>query len=822
MPRYKLSTLALWVDGKMNASGDPEISKLLIDSRKLFEPSETLFVAIRGAQHDGHQYINGLYVNGVRAFLVDGNFSDASLYPDASFCVVEHTLRAFQKMAEAHRRLLNTPILAITGSNGKTIVKEWISHLLGHEVVHIRSPRSYNSQVGVPLSLWLLEPQVKLGIIEAGISMPGEMARLEQMIAPDMVLFTNLGQAHQENFESLEQKKFEKTALALHAGAVFEGGFAARPFARRGNAGAHNRVVSWGNSPFDDLFIHSVQTGAEGFSLLSCSWKERLFDVEIPFSDSASVENAMHALLFALHMGIAPDLLMQRCSTLQPIEMRMEQKEGHHNCLLINDAYNADVTSLEIALDFLHRQGSKQGLSATLILSDILQSGLAPDALCRRIEALLREKKVNRFIGIGPVLSGFLAPRMPQHLFFSSTQQFLSQITENDFRNEAILLKGSRSFMFERIAEMLELKRHRTVMEINLNALAHNIQSVRCRLQPGTRLLAMVKAFSYGSGSFEIASLMQHQQVDCLGVAFADEGYDLRTAGITLPIVVMSPDERSFERMLHCDLEPEIYNLTMLEKFAHAVQRQGLEKAGIHLKLDTGMYRLGFLEPELPGLLAALKQYPQVYVKSVFSHLVGSDEAEHDAFTLAQITAFEQACAQIKAVTGYGFVRHLLNSAGIERFPQAQYEMVRLGIGLYGISTEPHNDLRNVATLKSYVSQLKTVPAGRSVGYSRKSVVDADTPVAVIPVGYADGLDRRLSNGRGKLWINGAFAPIIGNICMDMCMANVTGIDVKEGDEVVVFGDAYPVWEMSQSVGTIPYEVLTGISRRVKRVYFSE
>lgn len=821
MAKYSISALAEACGGTVVGDGNILISRLIIDSRKLFNPQGTLFVAIEGRQHDGHKYIEGLYSKGVRVFLVSSRFEEIVFYPDCTFLIVNHPLSAFQLIAGWHRRTVGCQVTAITGSNGKTIVKEWLSHLIGDDMITVRSPRSFNSQVGVPLSLWMLDHSTQLGIIEAGISELGEMEILERIIAPNSVLITNIGPAHQENFLSLEQKLTEKLMLCTHADTVFYCNDQPLVANAVEQMPVYARRVSWGRRVGCELQVLEVQRKETG-CVVNTVFQGAHCSFEILFSDAASIENALHAILMALSFGVDVSAVQKRCLSLQQVGMRMEQKEGHNNCLIIDDAYNADIGSLEIALDFLHQQGNKKGLAPTLILSDILQAGMSQEELYGRVVTLLKEKGVQRLIGIGPNISASLVAQFPEGRFFSSTSQFLAEMGVGDFRNEAILLKGSRVFMFERIAEMLELKRHRTVMEINLNALADNINHVRSQLKPSTKLLAMVKAFSYGSGSYEIASLMQHQKVDYLGVAFADEGYDLRTAGIDLPIIVMNPDVRSFGLMLNYDLEPEIYNVEMLLGFADAARSQGVDNVGVHIKIDTGMYRLGFLPHEIDALIDVLKSLPQLYVKSVFSHLVGSDEAVHDDFTHRQIDLFTSACNRIESAVGYPFIRHILNSSGIERFPEAQFEMVRLGIGLYGISSQQDSHLRNVATLRSYVSQIKTVPAGETVGYSRKSQVAVDTLIAVVPVGYADGLDRRLSNGAGKLLINGRFAPIIGNVCMDMCMADITDIGVQEGDEVVVFGDAYPVWEMAKSVGTIPYEVLTGISRRVKRIYYYE
>jgi alanine racemase len=820
MAKYLLSRLASFCGGEVSGE-DRVISRLIIDSRKLFNPDGTIFVAIEGATHDGHQYISELYDKGVRAFIVTHRFGREASFDGASFIKVDNSTAALQAIAASHRRNVGCGVVAITGSNGKTIVKEWISHLLGDDIVNVRSPRSYNSQVGVPLSLWQLNDDTGLGIIEAGISMRGEMGVLEGIIAPNEVIITNIGPAHQENFASIEEKLSEKLLLCRNAGTIIFCGDNKLVAGAVRNSYPTKNLVSWGREEGSTLRITNLSTN-NGTTNIQFDFGNISYRLAIPFSDAASIENALHAVCYSLYKGIRAENVISRCATLETVGMRLEQKEGHNNCLIIDDAYNADVSSLEIALDFLHQQGNKKGLKPTLILSDIFQTGITADKLYSQVVELVEEKGVQRLIGIGPSISKALAGRVKNGRFFLSTAQFLGEMSMSDFRNEAILLKGSRSFMFERIVEMLEQKRHRTVMEINLNALADNIGHARSCLKPETKILAMLKAFSYGSGSYEIASLMQHQKIDYLGVAFADEGYDMRAAGINLPIIVMNPDVRSFGMMLDYDLEPEIYNADMLRKFARAVSRQGLSSAAVHIKIDTGMYRLGFLPHQMPELLDELKSNPNLYVKSVFSHLVGSDDGIHDEFTRLQISRFEQACSQIAGVTGYSFMRHILNSAGIERFPEAQYEMVRLGIGLYGISSMEENKLRNVATLKSYISQIKTVPAGSTIGYSRKAHVDSDTIIGIVPVGYADGLDRRLSNGGGCLIVGGKKAPIIGNVCMDMCMIDLTGISANEGDEAIVFGDSYPVWEMAKSVGTIPYEVLTGIGRRVKRIYFYE
>lgn len=806
-------------NGRLINGHEQNILRLITDSRKLFDPENSLFIALHGAMHNGTQFIPDLYNRGVRSFVVEPSF-DCSKFSEATFIVVNNSLDALQQIAAAHRQKIGCPIVAITGSNGKTIVKEWLSQLLAGSKRIVRSPKSYNSQLGVPLSLWLLEEQTQLGIIEAGISKTGEMDRLEKIIAPNDVIITNIGTAHQENFSSVAEKLSEKLTLCKNAKRIFYNNDQPEIKAAIESHLSGTEKISWGRASDSTIRITHINIGTQS-TTIDCIYNKQNISIEIPFTDTASIENAMHCIAYSLAVGIPVSDIINRAAKLQSVGMRLELIEGHNNCTVIDDAYNADITSLEIALDFLHQQGDKKGLSRTLILSDLQQTGLDDATLYSRVSKLLSEKHVSRLIGIGSAISNAMqSMALPNAKFFSSTDTMLNAMSVNDFHNEAILLKGSRNFYFERIAEMLQLKRNRTVMEINMNALASNIAYFRSFLKPETKLLAMVKAFSYGTGSFEIANLMQQQGVDYLGVAFADEGYDLRSSGITLPIIVMNPEEHSFDMMLNFELDPEIYNYQSLEGYSKAVARLGLEKAGIHIKIDTGMYRSGFRPSEMQQLSEAINRYPNLYVKSAFSHLVGSDSPQFDDFTFEQISLFEEACRQLQQGIGYKIIRHVLNSAGIERFAAHQCEMVRLGIGLYGMSCIDNARLQNVVSMKSYISQIKTVPANCTVGYSRRGVVDSDTRIAVVPVGYADGLDRRLSNRVGSLLIGGKRAPIIGNICMDICMVDITGIDANIGDEVVIFGDQNPVWEMADAVGTIPYEILTGISRRVKRIYY--
>ncbi|MBS2211776.1 bifunctional UDP-N-acetylmuramoyl-tripeptide:D-alanyl-D-alanine ligase/alanine racemase [Carboxylicivirga mesophila] len=815
---HSLTQLAKWSSAKVTGNTDLMIQKIAYDSRKTFVADQTLFVAIKSANNDGHAYIPELYEKGMRAFLVDEQVQvNYSLYPDAGFIICKNTVQALQAIAASVRQSLAIPFIGITGSNGKTIVKEWLARLLESHFKVGRSPRSFNSQLGVPLSIWMLEQDIEFALIEAGISQPGEMRALADCIHADFGIFTNIGRAHQENFASMDEKLEEKLKLFESAHTIFFHGDDVLIGEALLRLYPEKKLLSCGKGDGNALQLLQHDLGSEG-AVLQLNWKGQPFTLHFPYQDVIAIDNLLLVVLVALELGLPVQNIINEVPKLQTIAMRLEQKEGINNCLLIDDGYNADLTALELGLDFLNQMGAKRGLSKTLILSDIYQSGMDHQELYAQIQKLASEKGVEKLIGIGEHL--YVA--MDGANAYRTTADFLAKVDVNNFKNEAILLKGSRQFAFEQISALLEQRRHKTVLEINLNALSHNIQYFRSKLKKETRMLAMVKAFSYGTGSFEIANLLQHQKVDFLGVAFADEGIELRKAGITLPIIVMNPELSSFPMMLEYELEPEIYSFQVLDAFLSAVQRQGLTNVPVHIKIDTGMNRLGFVPTEISQLIERLKSCHELMVSSVFSHLAGSDEAMHDGFTRKQIDRFKQACETMHNGLGHGFIRHLLNSAGIERFADAQFDMVRLGIGMYGVSAIHDEALQQVNTLKSYVSQVKEVEAGATIGYSRKGQAESTKRIAVIPIGYADGYNRRLSNGVGQVLINGHRAPVIGNICMDMCMADVTQIHVQESDEVEIFGAGISISEVAEKLGTIPYEILTSISRRVKRVYVME
>jgi alanine racemase len=821
MPELFIKDITRILKGKQYGKLNLPVKYLLIDSRKLVSPTESLFFAITGDRHDGSFFIDDLYQKQVRNFVVQILPASFEKYTGANFILVSNTLEALQRLAAYNRSKFSNPVIGITGSNGKTIIKEWLSYLLGGDKNIVRSPKSYNSQVGVPLSVWLLEPGFDIGLFEAGISKVGEMEKLEKIIKPDIVIISNIGEAHQENFINLEQKAIEKLKLCKNARTLIyckDQRIIHREI-KKLKSGKDLVVFSWSRDGTADLEIINIRKFSAKTQITG-SFKNSTIEIEIPFLDDASVENAIHCWCLLLHLGYEQNYIVNRMKNLEPVEMRLELKHGINNCTLINDCYNSDVGSLKIALDFLDSQ--YQNDKKTLILSDIFQSGRNDNELYAYIAELVHKKKVDKIIGVGESLYHHAGLFKIEKKFFKSTDEFLSHFPKEEFRNEVVLLKGARDFEFERISGILEQQAHQTILEINLTSLVNNLNYFRSKLNAETRIMVMVKAFSYGTGSFEIANILQYQRVGYLAVAYSDEGVALRDAGNLLPIMVMNPEYGSFYHLLKYNLEPEIYSFHILESFAGIVRKNGIKTFPVHIKLDTGMHRLGFLPGEVDKLIEKLTKHPELHIKSIFSHLAASDEEIHDDYTRSQIKLFEKTSGKILSCFSYPILRHLLNSSGIERFPEAQYDMVRLGIGLYGISSVNQNKLTNVSTFKSKISQIKRIPANETVGYGRRGKANNGLTIAVIPAGYADGLSRKLGNGVGEVFINGKPAIIIGDICMDMCMIDVSGYDVNIGDEVELFGDKNPITRIAEKIGTIPYEVLTGISQRVKRVYYQE
>ncbi len=823
---YSVSKISEIVYGQLFGTINEElkIKELLTDSRQLIYPTHTLFFAISGKRNDGHNYIDELYKKGVKTFVIEEYF-DFNKYTEAAFIVVKNTLHALQALAAFHRSKFNIPVIGITGSNGKTIVKEWLFQLLSNEYNIVRSPKSYNSQIGVPLSVWQLNNENTLAIFEAGISEPEEMEKLQAIIKPTIGLFTNIGQAHEINFININQKIGEKLKLFIQVNTLIYSSDYYELKDRLLKTELHKKinVFTWSKNHPAGLNIKSIKrTGLS--TLIKGVFNENIIEITIPFSDNASIENAIHCWALMLNLKYDNAVIAQRMQKLAPVAMRLELKEGVNNCSIINDSYNSDINSLAIAIDFLNQQ--KQHKQKILILSDILQSGRSDEELYQQVSVLCNEKKIKKIIGIGNAISKYKYLFDIESDFYADTDSFLNNLNLHTFQKQSILLKGARTFQFERISKALQQKVHETVLEINLTAIIKNLNYFRSLLKPQTKIMAMVKAFSYGSGSYETANVLQFHNIDYLAVAYADEGLELRKAGITTPIMIMNPEEDGFSAMLRYHLEPEIYNFRVLNLFEKAIQEELISDTvvPIHIKIDTGMHRLGFEEDAIDELIKRLKINSRLKIASIFSHLASADDKEQDDFTLRQIESFEKISSKIIKEFKYPILRHILNTAGIVRFPQAQFDMVRVGLGLYGIHFDKgeQSKLQNVSKLKSCISQIKHLPANESVGYGRSFITTKDTSIAIIPVGYADGLNRNLSNGRGKIWIKGKLVPIVGKICMDMCMIDVTDIKCNEGDEVLIFGKEHPIAELAKTIGTIPYEVLTSVSRRVKRVYFQE
>lgn len=837
--------IAKIIRGKFLQKTDtPLIEHLTLDSRKLSYTDLSIFFAIKGSRRDGHQFINELYEKGVRNFVVS---DEVTALPNANVIKVKDTVTALQLLA-AHRRKQfknlpdgsEVPVIGITGSNGKTIVKEWLNQLLSPDYNIVRSPKSYNSQIGVPLSVWQMEDFHNLAIFEAGISQPDEMDRLAKVIQPNIGIFTNIGKAHTEGFLNIRQKVNEKLRLFAHVDIIIfcrdyldinECISSFRAQMKKSDVEFDGfKTFSWSKESADaDVLVKSIKKNSS-LTKINLEQQEESFEFTIPLVDDASIENAINCWMLMRYLQIDSETIKQRISDLHSVAMRLEMNDAINNCSLINDSYNSDLNSLSIALDFLMQQ--KQHAVKTVILSDILQSGMNDVKLYNDVNDLLLSKGINRMFAIGNGISKqaplFAKNEKLEARFFSSTENFLESFSNDWFHNETILLKGARSFEFERIGKRLEQKAHETILEIDLNALTHNLSVYQSLLKPTVKTMVMVKAFSYGSGSFEIANALQFHKIDYLAVAFADEGVELRKAGITMPVMVMNPEQKSFESIIHFHLEPELYSLRLLKQFIQAAagdREKYPDGFPVHLELETGMNRLGFGNEDLDELLQLFSENTFLKVKSVFTHLAASEDPSLDEYTHNQIHRFSMMSEKITKHIGYPIMRHVLNSAGIVRFPEAHFDMVRLGIGLYGFDATNHlsSRLRNVSTLKTTISQIKKIKAGETIGYGRMGIANEDMTIATVGIGYADGLNRSLSRGAGKMLVKGNLTSIVGNICMDMTMIDITHIsDAEEGDEVIVFGNELPVQQVSQWANTIPYEVISTISRRVKRIYFQE
>ena len=851
--KYTIEKITTLIGARRIGDTEAVVSWLLTDSRSLCFPEETLFFALRSGRNDGHNYIPELYRRGVRNFVVErGHFRlpDVTRLSDvtastgaegglagANILEVVSPLEALQRLAERHRDEFDVPIVGITGSNGKTMVKEWLYQLLSPYKIVTRSPKSYNSQIGVPLSVWLLGEQTEVGLFEAGISQPGEMQALRDIIQPSIGVLTSLGTAHQENFRSMDEKCQEKLSLFHDAKVVAynsDDNVVSRCMRK---SGYHGEKLSWSKEdPQAAMFIKKIER-RNTVSTLYYIYKGKEGTYHLPFIDDASVECSIAAAVVALYLGVTPEELDVRMSQLEPVAMRLEVKEGQHGCTLINDSYNSDINSLDIALDFMSRRPDQEGKSRTLILSDIYQSGVTPHELYHRVMELAVKRGVTKFIGIGKEIKRILADEGGGQVagdqtaklhgtvafFFEDVEEFLRSEVFKGLRNEIVLIKGARDFGFDQITEMLEQKVHETILEVNLNAVVENLNHFRSYMKPDTKIICMVKADAYGAGAVEVSKTLQDHRVDYLAVAVADEGVTLRKNGITSNIMIMNPEMTAFKTMFDYDLEPEVYSFRIMDALIKAAEKEGITNYPVHIKLDTGMHRLGF-DPvqDIDEVINRLKHQNAIIPRSVFSHFVGSDSDDFDTFSAHQFELFDTASKKLQSAFEHKILRHICNSAGIEHFPERQLDACRLGIGLYGVDSRDNHIINTVSTLKTTILQLRHVPKDETVGYSRKGVLTRDSVIAAIPIGYADGLNRHLGRGKGYCLVNGQKAPYVGNICMDVALIDVTDIPCKEGDTVEIFGEHLPVTVLSDILDTIPYEVLTGVSNRVKKVYYQD
>lgn len=820
-PCYHIEKVTTLIGAHRYGETDCHIRFLLTDSRSLAFPESTLFFAIPSPRQNPVKYIPDLYRRGVRNFVVaDLPQGLTETCPDANFLVVVSPLKALQRLAERHREEYDVPVVGVTGSNGKTEVKEWLYALLSPAMTVTRSPRSYNSQVGVPLSVWLMGDQTQVAVFEAGISKPGEMAALRDIIQPTLGVMTNLGTAHQENFSSMREKCLEKLCLFKDSEVLVYDADDPLIGACVDDAGFKGKRMAWSRkNPSAPLFVKAL-TKTGGHTDVVYVWQGQDYSLHIPFADEASLTNCLHCLAMALCLGLPAAVIAERMPRLEHLAMRLEVKGGQRGCTIIDDAYNSDVNSLDIALDFVSR---RRAARRVLIVSDILQTGLPADELYAKVAEMVQARGIDLLVGVGHEIcrARHCFEGMKDKAFFADVDALMADGLLDRLSGSTVLVKGARSAGFERITDRLSLKVHETILEVNLGAIADNLNFYRSHLRPETKVTCMVKASAYGAGSVEVARTLQDRGVDCLAVAVADEGVALREAGITGSIMVMNPEMTSFRTLFEHRLEPEVYNFGLLEALIKAAEREGIQGFPIHLKLDTGMHRLGFNpKTDIAQLIDRLHHQSALMPRSVFSHFVGSDSPDFDAFSAEQFRLFDEASLQIVRAWPHRILRHICNSAAIERFPERQLDMVRLGLGLYGVDPIDNRMLHNVTTLKTTILQIREVAAGDSIGYSRRTFVDRPSRIAAIPIGYADGLDRRLGNRRGYCLVGGEKAPYVGNICMDVCMIDVTDIDCHEGDTVEIFGDHLPVTVLSDLLGTIPYEVLTSVSDRVKRVYF--
>ena len=819
--KFYSSDIAGITGGRITGRPDLPVTDIITDSRNLYYTGGIAFIAIHGIHHDGHLFIDSLFARGVKVFIVSRMPDNIDLYPGSAFILASDTVEALHRLAGHVRKLFRAPVIGITGSAGKTVVKEWLADIIGLAVPVVRSPRSYNSQIGVPLSLLKLDDRYEYGIFEAGISMQGEMEKLAAIMDPDIGVFTNIGDAHDENFPDKESKVAEKLKLFIKSPVIIycrDHDLIRQAIMDNGTFRA-KEIFDWScKDPGARIFVRKLPS-AKGTARAEIAFDGSAGEFTIPFSDPASVENATAVIAVCLSLGIEPDIIRRGVSGLVSVAMRMDLKSGINNCQLIEDYYNSDPGSLRMALEYLKLQNRPK---TTLILSDFIQSGRNEEELYGEVANLVSRTGIDKFIGIGEALVRNSMHFDSSSKFYWSTDEFIQRFNQSDHRDETILLKGARIFEFERIGSLLEQQTHSTVLEINLDAILHNLNEFRKILNPGTSIMAMVKAFAYGAGASEIAGLLEYHRVGYFGVSCADEGVELRRSGVTLPVLIMNPDPSAFGQMIRYNLEPELYNFSSLGRFIEVASKHGLLHYPVHIKIDSGMHRLGFMPEETVRLGEMIRDNECIRVVSVFSHLAGSDDPSLDEFTHRQVRIFLESVEKIRSMAGYPFLIHILNTSGIVRFPEYQFDMVRPGIGIYGIGRYKGVNLKLSGTFKTRISQIKRIPAGDPVGYNCADVADYDRVIAILPVGYADGLNRKLGNRRGNLFIRGRRVPLIGNICMDMCSADITGMDPAEGDEAEIFGENIRIEEIAEICGTIPYEMLTSIPARVKRIFYRE
>lgn len=819
MELYNLKEIADIIGEKFIGNSSVDFFKIITDSRQIGSFEKSLFIAISGTQHDGHKYIDTAYSLGVRAFVIS-KFIDTSQYPEAGFIFSDNSIQSLQKIASYKRSLYTKPIIAITGSNGKTIIKEWLHWILSPYYKIIRSPKSYNSQIGVPLSLWLLNNDSDFAIIEAGISKEGEMEALANIIKPDIGIITNIGTAHQSNFSSIEQKAAEKMKLLENCKIAIINADCQIINSQIDNLKHVENIIKWSNTQSANVKAIEINV-LNSYTRMIIEYRQNYYNLNIPFTDKGSIQNAI--ICFSTIIAVNPDIdlrLIKRFSSLPIVKMRLETFDGLNNSIIINDSYNSDINSLEIALDYLNEK--KVNKQSVLILSDILQNNENETELSQSIANIIKEKKIDYFIGIGKFLSNYQLLFPLNSKFYIDTDNFLENYSLSQLHDKAVLIKGARNFKFEKISKRLQQKNHLSVIETDLSLMRHNLLYFKSLLPPTTKLMVMVKAFSYGSGYREIAAYLQHNRIDYMSVAFIDEGTELRNYGIETPIIVMNPNIQSLQTMIEHNLEAEIYSINLLKELVKELKDSNITQFPIHIKLDTGMHRLGFINDDITEMCNLILKSGKIEVASIFSHLVGSESKDLDYFTHQQVELFNMMYDKIVSIIGKKPIKHIVNSAGIIRFPEYHFDMVRLGIGLYGLISELSSELVPVAQFKSAISQIHSVSKDETISYNRSGKLTRDSLIATIPVGYADGLDRRLGNGNWYFMLNSYKVPTVGNICMDMCMIDVTDCGAKEGDEVIIYGPQNSINKMADILNTIPYEIITSISQRVKRIYYEE